>query len=739
MTLEEIRAERARLEAQRAQMTTGQAMRATSGDDGRLSLNDVQAELEQLRQQRQQMTTRNMPRSSSPTGRRPNAQTQRPSTGYERARRREFSIRNPAGPRIAPEFNDFSSQIIANLGVADEIDSGAAYLGQGAMNLGRRALGRPIDVTAEDAARAAGDLRNEQTRGFAQENPGLNDLATVMAVPAAGGSPTATLPRMSALGAGARVTATNAPFAFARQPGELEERVPGAAAESAMAFGIGAGGQGLVNALVGRAGPSGQVVHNMDRLQIPPNMATADQSWASRFATRFASENLLAGGRTRENLRRSLEGTRDATNRTARRFGQARNMEDAGQEVQQNLRRFTTDRNIPNPRPGTPNPRQVPTREWGFASQARAVFDHALAPVASNPAQVTNTRAALGGIAQRADSPAVRDFRASPIIREFEEALDATPNPTLRDLRELRRRIREAADTPNFSGQSVDNAALQRLEGALSEDMYAAAGAGERNLRQADAFYRRGIENRNRVLAQFDPEAMRNPGRVVERIVDMMNRDHGNTRSLSTLRRSMPEAAWRDIASTIINRMGQPTPGASGTAQEIGFSVNEFARRWATTSPEARRIMFSGSSPQARQLYQDLDDLADIITRQRAIENMGTPSGRDMQNMMSFTGLAGSAAVGGAPGVAAAVTGLGALAITGEMLTNPAFVRWLTGAARARASAGAAQQSLARLSQMASRDPALMPLYTDLAQRAGGSAPGQESRSQGRRTPEMQR
>ncbi len=50
--------------------------------------------------------------------------------------------------------------------------------------------------------------------------------------------------------------------------------------------------------------------------------------------------------------------------------------------------------------------------------------------------------------------------------------------------------------------------------------MYAAAGAGERNLRQADAFYRRGIENRNRVLAQFDPEAMRNPGRVVERIVD---------------------------------------------------------------------------------------------------------------------------------------------------------------------------------------------------------------------------
>ena len=570
---------------------------------------------------------------------------------------------------------------------------------------------------SDEAARLFGGEGNEQylrdeRERVAREQPGVNTAATAMNVIGMAGNPTAALPRIGMLEGGAAAAGVNAPFALARQDGPIEDRIPGALQEEALMFGLGAGLTGAGN-LLSRAPPNaGRITANADRLGIPPNMATSGGP-LSRMATKFASESLFAGGRTRRNLTAALEGTRDAAGRLAAQYAGPTGREGMGDIVQRGLQRFATEGDIPNPSPGT-HPMRVSTREWSHASKAGAVFDHALRPIASNPATTNSTQATLRSIMGRADSEAVRVFREDPVLRQFMNTLDETPNPTLRDLRELRRGVREAQNRPALDGQSVDNAALQRLEQSLTEDMYASAGPAAAQLQRADEFYRIGRERIARALEAVGGRNA-NPGQTYRAILAAANQRTPNTRALIELRRALRDDEWRVVAASLIDHMGAPTPGASGIPTDIGFSVHNFATAYRMLSPQARRILF-GSVGQSRgvaatrALAQDLDDLAEIALRQKAIENMGTPSGRDAQNALMI----GAGAFGQLP---AAVGIMGSVAITGEMLTNPAFVRWLTSASRS-GTAGGARANLSALAQIAARDPAIVPYYEAvLAQR----------------------
>lgn len=183
------------------------------------------------------------------------------SAGYGKARekikaRESKAIRTPFG-------GDIQDQVIRNLGIRDEMAGGIGYLAQGAENVLRRATGRNVEITAADRAAAEMDRERELQKEFANDHPAQNALATGMGL-IVGGVPgkAATVVRggTSALKAGAEVAAANAPFALARQEGTLKERLPGAATESALAFGMGsvltAGGNALARrAAVKRAAP----------------------------------------------------------------------------------------------------------------------------------------------------------------------------------------------------------------------------------------------------------------------------------------------------------------------------------------------------------------------------------------------------------------------------------------------------------------------------------------------------
>jgi hypothetical protein len=176
----------------------------------------------------------------------------RGQAGYVRARQKQGKTeeRLAASPRLPG--SDFQRRAIGSLGVSDEIGGAFAGAGQGAENLFRRMAGKPIEITAEQAALAAMDTEREWQGRYARENPTKNFFASGLGI-AAGGAPARGVAAITApLRAGGAVALANAPFALGRQEGNLAERAPGAAVETALAFGTGAAFTAGGNALARR-------------------------------------------------------------------------------------------------------------------------------------------------------------------------------------------------------------------------------------------------------------------------------------------------------------------------------------------------------------------------------------------------------------------------------------------------------------------------------------------------------
>lgn len=581
-----------------------------------------------------------------------------------------------------------------------------------------------------DIARALGDepgVRNAAAEANRQTaNAGLNVAAPVLM----GGNP-------SVLRAGATAAALDAPFALSRnaETESLQERLPDAATEIGGVGLFGAGAQATVNAggALSRMLPSrgAEMVQRMDRAGasvdaagapatprgVTPSLATANRgAGVSAPATNLVADNIFAGAPTRGRLRQSATELRDAVNDVRDAYGRPAGREATGRRIQEGLADHAGRRGIPNPRPGS-DPLRVPTREWSVASKADAVYDQVLRPIEGNAAQLSNTQATLAQLLQRADSPLVRAFNADPVLSRFRSTVERLTRrgqnggqgPTLRDLRELRRGVRDAQNRVRIGPDSVDNAALQRIEGALTQDIYTAAGQTADALRRADQYYARAMRRIDGVRRFFDPE---NPAASLQQILRAAAPRTENTRVLAALRSALPDDEWRMVAASLIDEMGAPNPGAAGFVAEQGFSIANFARNYRNMTPRARRILFGSRGGQGgqsaatmRQLADDLDNLAVIADAQKAVAAGANSSGSatHLQNIVSIGGLVN-------PGTAGA-TVMGVLGglLTGEMLTNPGFVRWLVSAQRRGGGRQGMRQALAGLQNLAARDPALWP------------------------------
>lgn len=154
-----------------------------------------------------------------------------------------------------PGLSNWITQAAGSTGVMDEIHGFGAQLSQGAGNLIRRATGQNVEIPAATAGQAARDAERERQATYAREHPVLSPMASVAGI-ATAGRPTGAPVKMGALKAGGVAAGVNAPFALARQKGDLGERLPGAAAETAVAFGAGGLLQGAANGLSASAAKS---------------------------------------------------------------------------------------------------------------------------------------------------------------------------------------------------------------------------------------------------------------------------------------------------------------------------------------------------------------------------------------------------------------------------------------------------------------------------------------------------
>lgn len=197
----------------------------------------------------------------------------RGSKGYAKARARlkEEAALDAKVPKLPG--SGFARRVAGSTGALDEVAGGIRYGLQGAENLFRRATGQPIETTAGEAGLAAMDNEREWQDAYAKQNPGKNIFATGLGI-AASARPTglAAAGIRNPFAAGAAVAAQNAPFAVARQEGTLRERLPGAATETALAFGTGAALTAAGNRLASpRRAPRGKV--NLEQLKADKSAA----------------------------------------------------------------------------------------------------------------------------------------------------------------------------------------------------------------------------------------------------------------------------------------------------------------------------------------------------------------------------------------------------------------------------------------------------------------------------------
>ncbi len=588
------------------------------------------------------------------------------------------------------------------------------------------ATGKPL----VDLAQAGADESNAVNRG----DPSAAESAAGRGVDAFGG----TLLNATGAGVGSAVrtplqgaalaSALTLPTSIANSQGTLQERLPQAIVDTTGAAAIGGGlpllarrrapiapnadlGSGTPHGIVSASTPTSRL-QDFETAGVPPTLA-ATVGGTAADVTKTISENWLGGPFARSGLQRSIGATAGRARDLARRVGDVQDHEVAGEGVQAGVQRFAAGGNEPVP-PGMEqlHPSAIPVRDWSFRAKANALYEHSLRPYEAAPATADATRSTMARFAGQAR------ITPEPAIDQLTQVLNQRGQSlTLENLRTLREDVRSAQD-PRYMTQTRNNAQLQQIESALTQDIYAStrrAGGpqAEMALRRTDRFYRAGMQRINGALRPFGygPEGRPVSGATVYQNILKAARDSGsqNTPRLRALSHSLRPDEMRTVSASLLDEMGAPQSGRPGATEPNAFSVATFATEWSKLSDAGKDILFP------HNLRSELEALARVADHQRVVEAMANNSRTSLrtQNLLTSGGVAGALYLHNpiaAAGVGATIAGMN---ITGAMLTNAAFVRLLTRMA-GQATGANAGQSLAELARLAARDPALLPAYNQL-------------------------
>lgn len=638
---------------------------------------------------------------------------------------------------------DFQRQMTRNLGVYDDMMGAGAALSQGGENIIRRFQGKPIESTMRDAYHGAAEYERDQQREYAKDRP-VADFGATITGALASGRPTAAINAViPAVKTAGYNMAAYLPFAIGQEEGDLAERLPGAAKTTATVGGLSLGLGALANKLTKTPTRASVRASEFEKAGVRPTMA-AINGGMDAGVTKAIGENWLAGGRVRGYLQDSLDDIQEAAGRIGSQYGSAASPEKAGEIVRAGVKRFAQ-----SDKPVSDSARAIPTQKWSFGAKANALYEDAsgaiIAAEKTNPwkASAKNTAATLQDIGSAVDNSAIAKIINDPKLGQIAEALGSGQVAKFGDLRALRTWVREAQSDPTLR-KGVSEAALARLEGALTQDILTSAQAiggpqAAQRLARADDFYRAGMNRINKALAPFGD------GRgssAYMKIMQMAGQGGGqNSQALLSLKRTLQPQEWRTVAATLVDNMGKVKPSSADALEATAFSIDNFVTNYAKLSPEGRKILFGSmgggggnaapvfgrmtdmqkriskatGGKNADGLADALDNLAKVAGYQKGVEAWANKSrsGVSAQNVGTIGSLGVAAA--NPQTIPAFASALGAMMVTGEAMTNPAFVRWLASAPEAGQTVGGARQSLAALSRLASADPALGPVYKSLS------------------------
>lgn len=409
-----------------------------------------------------------------------------------------------------------------------------------------------------------------------------------------------------------------------------------------------------------------------------------------------ALANTHGGGSwMQEAARKTLDGIQNESGRVARKFGQPKTVQDAG-EVITSAAKGAGDR---------------------FAARQKELDGQLDVLIGKDTlVPVTNARALLSQLkADIARAPNTQGEAVGAAARELEALVNDAPTGMIRfsDLRAARSSLGKALETPDVTGYSGRSmGALRRAYGAMREDIRQAADlAGPKARKALDTHDRYVRFNRSVNLDVLDKIDKLGADEKAYKFAMSGAKDGGSR--LRTLRRNFTTEEWDTVAATAFENLGRSKPGAAGATEfsdDIGeFSVNTFMTNWNAMSPQARAALFGGT--RYRELEAPMNRLVRVVDRAKESEKMANPSGT-ARNALAALGIieAGRQTAEGDPlqGVGTLAAGVLAPRYAAKLLTNPKFVQWLaTGVQLAEKSPASMTSHISRLALVAKGEPAI--------------------------------
>jgi hypothetical protein len=272
-------------------------------------------------------------------------------------------------------------------------------------------------------------------------------------------------------------------------------------------------------------------------------------------------------------------------------------------------------------------------------------------------------------------------------------------------MKALRSRIGNAIGSSLFN-PNVDTAQLRRMYGLLSQDIAESLANNPKalsKLKRADLFYNKAMQRMDEVAKIVDKNG---GGEVIFNALVSGVKD-GATR-LTSVMRSLPLEAKKDVTAAVIRRMGTAKEGKG--ASDIfadQFSSETFLTNYNKLSKEAKMALF-GQAQYGKTFFADMDAVAKAARNLREsgkylMNTSGTARQSQFTSLFSAVasipgliagGATESAAAGAITAGAAALGSAGIANLSARLMTNPKFVRWLATTTKLPPKVGAAQVDL---------------------------------------------
>lgn len=242
-------------------------------------------------------------------------------------------------------------------------------------------------------------------------------------------------------------------------------------------------------------------------------------------------------------------------------------------------------------------------------------------------------------------------------------------------VRRFRSRIGEKGSSGKIVGTDMTEGDYDRLYGALTQDMQAAAKqkgpAAEAAFERTQTFWRQRQETAGKI------KTILNQPFAQDAFASAVQGSDKGAEKLIEIKRLVSPDQWRDVVSVMLREMASET-GGGGTGVEKLFSPRRFITNWRNTPDSVKNVFYGQVTPER----QALDRLARISSAVAEFGTMGNPSGTAGQNIfMDFIGASGTTAVTGWMFPMLGVAKKTATALMSgrqaDLITDPKFIEWL--------------------------------------------------------------